>query len=436
MILQSTIPDDVSAADRLREYLSLVRSMSVQRDPQQMLNTYRERSRFVVNYDHSVSFSRRGVAGGTVKITRSTRWETIIDPWSQPEQLPLVDSPFVVRLMTAGHPTKMDDIDIDPDDPVAPYLDGMRSLATVPIFYLGEPVYMLMVARAHNPFSLDELATLTLTANLVGTATSQLILSRELEQAYAALDREVRLVGQIQRDLLPQSLPEIPGVKVAAHYETSARAGGDYYDFFPLGDDRWGIMIADVSGHGPSAAVVMAMMHAILHAPSRCGVGGAEPRDVLQLLNDRLIQSMRPGNFVTAFYGILDPTARTLRYAMAGHDPPRVLRGQTQTVEGMPSTDGLPLAILDEPSFSERTIELEPGDRVVLYTDGITETFGPHDELFGLARLDAAIRRRQCGAEGIIDAILADVREWGGGAPPKDDRTIVALALGECRQRS
>ncbi|MBK8913582.1 MAG: SpoIIE family protein phosphatase [Phycisphaerales bacterium] len=422
-------PADHSADVRLREYLALVREMSLQRKPTELLNTYRSRARFVVNYEHAVSFSRRNVRDGAVKITRNTRAPELIDPWAEPDRIPTIESSLMLQLMTAGLPVRFAAGEIPTGDPVAEYLSGMAHFAGVPIFYAGEPLYMLLAMREYGEFSTDELATLTLTANLVGTATAQLILSRELETAYAALDREVRIVGEIQRDLLPQKLPEIPGVSIATHYETSASAGGDYYDFFPQPDGNWGIMIADVSGHGPPAAVVMAMMHAILHAPHYCAAGGCGPAGVLRLLNERLYETMQLRNFVTAFYGVLDPAARTIRYVMAGHDPPRVVRAPDRRVEGMPMTDGLPLAIISEPELTEQTIELRAGDRVLLYTDGITETFNRAGAIFGLERLDESLRQCACGAQGIVDRVLADIGQFAGGLPPRDDRTLVAIAF-------
>src|SRR5439155_19494004 len=135
----------------------------------------------------------------------------------------------------------------------------------------------------------------------------------QLSDALAALDRELKVVGEIQRSLLPRELPRIPGFDLAAWYETSARAGGDYYDFFPLHYDQLGLFIADVSGHGTPAAVVMAITHALAHA--RPGTH-KPPVELLKYLNHQLTSRYtRDGTFVTAFYAVLDPTQRSLVYA-------------------------------------------------------------------------------------------------------------------------
>src|SRR5690606_22631128 len=121
--------------------------------------------------------------------------------------------------------------------------------------------------------------------NLFGRATHNLVLAERLEETYTAVDRELQAVANIQRSLLPSELPKISTMRLAAHYQTSRRAGGDYYDFFPLADNRWGILIADVSGHGTPAAVMMAITHVIAHTqPGQA----TPPSRMLNFLNDQL----------------------------------------------------------------------------------------------------------------------------------------------------
>ena len=431
MALASTIPASITPARRLREFVDLVRDISLQRSPADLLAAYRSRAQFVVAFDEVVSLSRRGLSDGSLRITRSSRWTEPVDPWREQHKLPIVRSGLFRRLMDGGRPVKMDQITVAPDDPAAEHLAGMNSLLASPLYYEGEPTYMLIVMRAEPAaFSLDELCTLVLTSNLVGRATSQLVLAGELHRANAALDREFRAVGDIQRQLLPAELPDIPRVTLATHYETSAQAGGDYYDFFPQPDGRWGVLIADVSGHGVAAAVVMARLHAMLHAPRYvCPDPDASPPDILRRLNQRLLDSMRPGSFVTAFYGLLDPQSLTMRYSLAGHNPPRLLRKASQRIEALELTDGLPLGILKEFDTTERELSFAPGDRMLLYTDGITEAFNARGEEFGIDRLDEALERCQRTPESMIDCVKADLKGHCRDLPPADDRTLVAIAF-------
>jgi sigma-B regulation protein RsbU (phosphoserine phosphatase) len=419
-------PTIISSAERLREYFALVRILSEQTSPHELLMAYRSRSRFVVPYDVVISMSRRGLSDGRVRLTRSNLWEQDIDPWKSPERLPIVEGGLIPQLMDGGRPVKIDQLEVAPDDPLAPYAEGMNSLVASPLFHQGLPLYMVILMRAEPAsFTLDELSTLVLTSNLVGRATSQTLMTRQLTEAYDALDREFRAVGEIQRALLPSELPTIEGVSIAVHYETSARAGGDYYDFFPLPDGRLGMLIADVSGHGPAAAVVMAMMHAILHARPELA---CHPLRVMQVLNHRLLNSVKSGQFATAFYGVLDPKALTLCYTLAGHDPPRLLRGNHE-LSSLPLTEGMPLAIQEELELSEQTVHLKKKDRLLLFTDGITESFGPKGDMFGVARLDGALRRCRATPNGMISCITSDLISHSGEGIPTDDRTLVAIAL-------
>ena len=431
MVQQTTLPQDVTPVRRLHEYMDLVRELSSQRDPQEMIRSYRKRAGFVVQADHMLSLSRRGLPAGQFRITRSTRWADDINPWKQPERLPLFDRGLLRTLLETGQPVKIDQLEFDPDDPIASYADGMQSLMAAPVFDDGRPDYMVVMFRsAAGAFTLDELSTLVLSANLVSRVTSTLLLADRLRDAHEALDREFRLVGEIQRDLLPRSVPEIAGVQIATHYETSTRAGGDYYDFFALPDGRWSILIADVSGHGPPAAVVMAMMHAFANAHARSTPAPlGSPAALLHALNRELRRTISNGQFVTAFAATFDPRARTLRYSSAGHNPPRRLRGDSGEIDDLDQASTLPLAIIDDLAATEAEIQFQRGDRLVLYTDGIVETFDPQRRMFGTEGLDRTFRCCSRTASGLIDAILRGLHEHAAGAPPADDRTLVVLAF-------
>jgi sigma-B regulation protein RsbU (phosphoserine phosphatase) len=224
-------------------------------------------------------------------------------------------------------------------------------------------------------------------------------------------------------------LPRLPGFELATFYQTSARAGGDYYDFFPLDGGQWGLFIADVAGHGTPAAVLMAITHAIAH--SQPGTH-TPPSVLLGYLNDQLARSYtREGSFVTAFYATLDPSTRMLTYARAGHNPPLLVRGGR--VLSLDQQGALPLGILEQQAYGQATVRLEPGDLLLLYTDGITEAMSPRQacgsrDLFGVERLDALLL--DCGAasaEGCVAAVRSAVTAFSANAPPTDDQTLIAI---------
>src|SRR5262249_25376332 len=184
---------------------------------------------------------------------------------------------------------------------------GHRSLMAMPLFDQGVALNMVVrLKKEPAAFSREQLPELVWMSNLFGRATSNLVLSEELQRAYQDLDREFKIVGEIQRSLLPAELPTIPTLDLAAYYQPSQRAGGDYYDFFPLPEGKWGIFIADVSGHGTPAAVLMAVTHCIAHTHPGPPM---LPARVLDYLNHHLARRYTSQNrsFVTAFYGIYHP---------------------------------------------------------------------------------------------------------------------------------
>ncbi len=431
LVLESRVPQDVTPALRLREYLRLVRELSVARSPGDLIDSYRARARFVVDADRTLSLSRKNLPAGRVRITRSTTWTESIDPWKQVERLPVITGGLLLRLAELGEPIKIDRLELAPDDPFRPYAEGMRSLLFSPIFHECEPVYAVIMLRERpDAFTLEELCTLVLTSNLIGRATQQLVQADELRGAYAALDREFRNVGEIQRRLLPRAPPNIPGASIATYYETSRRAGGDYFDFFPRPNGECGILIADVSGHGPAAAVVMAMIRSLLHAPlALIPDEQLSPAGVLHYLNGHLARSLPAGQFVTAFAALYHPELRRLRYANAGHHPPRWLRQGHPEVMALEVGPGMPLGIIEDHDSVECDTRLGVGDRLLLFTDGITETFDAQRTMFGSEGLDAVLQCCGRSPAALVEAILSAVNTFSGGAPAEDDRTLVAMAF-------
>jgi sigma-B regulation protein RsbU (phosphoserine phosphatase) len=382
--------------------------------------------------DDYCSVSRRGVDPPYYLITRSSRFKEHFNPWTQRDRLPRLSGGLVGEIVFANKPLLIDDLParLKRDDPAWFYLEGFGSLLALPQYDGGEALNVSMTLMPPG-FELDRssIPMLHWQAGLFGRGTQNLVLRNQLSAAHAALDRELQVVGDIQRSLLPRELPAIPGFELAAHYVTSTRAGGDYYDFFPLHGGRWGLFIADVSGHGAPAAVLMAITHALAHAQPGTHT---PPAVLLRYLNEQLARSYTRGaTFVTAFYAVLDPNARTLTYSAGGHNPPRLARAER--VLPLDQACSLPLGIAAGETFGEATVSLQAGDLLLLYTDGITEAMAPAQagqdhELFGVERLDRLLV--SCAgrsADECIARIKAEVAAFSGNAPPSDDQTLVAI---------
>src|SRR5262249_10199444 len=262
---------------------------------------------------------------------------------------------------------------------------------------------------------------LLINANLIGRAAGVLSLAQQLDHAYRRLDREMERVGQMQRHLLPVELPRIEGLSLAASYVTSSRAGGDYYDVLPLPDECWGFLIADVSGHGVNAAVVVAILHTLIHAhPEPLN----SPAQTFRSLNDYLVTVMPEGLFTTAFYGVYDSRSRWLRYAIAGHPPPRLRKGMSG-VRALENGE-LPLGLEPGQEWREHQVGLQLGDALLLFTDGLIEGMSPAGGLFGVERLDDVLRLGPLLAGPLVGHVERRYRDFTAGAPDQDDRTILA----------
>jgi sigma-B regulation protein RsbU (phosphoserine phosphatase) len=424
-------PTSMPWDQRLAFVVDTMRELSRQTDPQAMVRAYGARMRQVIPSDKSLSLSRRELQTPKYRITRSSSWERPVNPWQQRDSLPVFERGLLGELIYGNDPVVIDDLNalLKPDDPAGLFLEGMRSLVAVPLFDQGVALNMVVLMRAAPAaFRRDQLPEHVWMSNLFGRATHNLVLSGELKKAYDALDNEMQVVADIQRSLLPVTLPDVPTLDLAAHYQTSRRAGGDYYDFFPLPDGRWGILMADVSGHGTPAAVLMAVTHSIAHA-----LAGppAPPSRLLAFINDHLTAryTTDSGKFVTAFYGLYDPATRTLVYASAGHNPPRLRRGGTREVCALDREGSLPLGIEADVIYEDACETLGPGDLLVLYTDGITEARGHDGDLFGVERLDRMIAGCEAGAAELLACVLDEVDRFTDRRPPGDDRTLLAIKV-------
>jgi sigma-B regulation protein RsbU (phosphoserine phosphatase) len=415
----------------LATVVALMRELSRQTDPQEAANLYGAglRRLNLVPSDRYLSLSRRNLEWPQFRITRCTTWKSHPDPWREREKLPLLSGGMLGDILYSNEPAIIEDIPtrLSADDPAHEYLRDMKLLVALPHYDGGESINAgILLNRSADAFPMDGVPMMLWQANLWGRATLNLVTQQKLQRAYESLDRELQVVGEIQKSLLPRALPEIPGIDIAAHYQTSQRAGGDYYDFFPLPGNQWGIFVADVSGHGTPAAVMMAVTHAIAH--SRPG-HAMPPGEVLAYLNNQLanLYTRDTGTFITALYAVLNPDAKTLAYASAGHPPPRLIHNAAPVL--IPTESGFPLGIVPGESYAEHTILIQPGDKLLLYTDGIPESFSPlgTGELFGLPRLDAVACQPASTAQALIQKTLAAIGAFTQHAALSDDRTLLAL---------
>jgi PAS domain S-box-containing protein len=248
------------------------------------------------------------------------------------------------------------------------------------------------------------------------------------ERSRDSLDRELASAGRMQQLLLPSSLPSHASMNCVAYYRTSRHAGGDYYDVLPAGDSRFALVVADVSGHGASAAIVMAMIRAVLHSDDSTCRAPNTPPAVLHHLNRHFRYLWDTAMYATSIVGMFDVERRTLQLASAGHPPPLLVRDGE--VREFPVANG-PLLfwaeIDDMPCLEEALV---PGDRVVFYTDGITDRPAADDSRFDLPRVvDALTSASHLDLHGMLDHLVRELDRFAGETEPDDDQTLLAVEI-------
>ncbi len=231
------------------------------------------------------------------------------------------------------------------------------------------------------------------------------------------LSREAQEARTIQQALLPKSSPYIPGFAVSGMSVPAGAIGGDWFDFIDLGEGRWGLVLADVSGKGTAAALLMTATRAVLR--SLAGTA-CTPAEVMTKLNQLLVEDFPSGRFVTMVYGVLDSHKSTFTYANAGHLPPLLV--DASGARFLETEMGLPLGIRHG-SYTERTVALGDKFRVALYSDGITEAVNPQEEEYGAKRLAEFVQRDETCPEHLVE----DVRAFANGAGLRDDATVILL---------
>tara|TARA_R110002111_G_scaffold20477_1_gene48827 strand:- start:1091 stop:2419 length:1329 start_codon:yes stop_codon:yes gene_type:complete len=430
---------------RLPLLTGLVSKLSEATDPGDVLRTFGEGWSKFVGRTGYISLSCRGLEPGQYRVTRQILDDDfgqhrITDVWKTYRELPIHTGGLLGDIVRRGRPLIIRDLDITDDPVLGDGLQGYISLAAQPLFDGGK-ILNWAISLTNDPaiHNEKELEDGLLRANLIGSTVKHVQTARKLREVHQRIKDEVTKIANIQQALLPEKLPSIPGVTIAAEYHTFDQAGGDMYSFHPLGtglgrtsttpDGRWAILIGDVSGHGPAAAVVMAMVESMLASypmtPTTTG-------QVFDYLNKHLCAKRIYDTFVTAFHALYDTNTRTLTYSRAGH-PPALWRKPDSNghveLEELDAVGGLPLGIMPEETYEDATVTLEPGQTLTLYTDGIPETRSPNGAFFGTTGIVNALRACSGEAGCAVDTVMQHVRKHEAGGRPQDDQTLVVMRV-------
>jgi len=300
----------------------------------------------------------------------------------------------------------------------------VNSLLSVPLLLKGELIGLICLfnKKEETVFTPGDQRLLA----IIASESAQIIENARLHQAekeYLRTQEELRMAAAIQKQLLPQGRPELPGYDLAAMNLPARSVSGDYYDFIPLTEKQLAFCLGDVSGKGMPAALLTANLQATLrgqvfleNSPAQC----------LNYSNTLLYNATTPEKFATLFFGVLDAVTHRLTYCNAGHDPPVLLpaQGRPQRLH----TGGVVLGFLNEFAYQEASVSMHVNDILLVYSDGITEAMNSSEEEFGEQRLLQALQRAQAHtAETIINFILEEVRHFAAGSSQADDMTLVVI---------
>ena len=306
---------------------------------------------------------------------------------------------------------------------------GVNSAFIAPLIYAGQNLGVLALARSGKspPFGPGHFNTFKALAEQSAFSLFDAFLHHEAAEKQQ-IEKDLNIANEVQRILLPSEPPVIAGFDVAGTNMPARYVSGDYFDYIPLDEDRCGVAIADVSGKGIPAALLMAMTRTALRLLAR---GEGSPADVIRRLNTQLYPDIREDMFISLAYVVLDRRSNEIRLVRAGHDAPLVYRAADKSVTKV-NPPGMAVGIDSGSAFNRVTndfsLVLEPGDCLILYTDGVTEAQDRNGDEFGL---EAMIRSVQASASedaaGIVQRVTSDVKAFIGDQPPHDDITLITI---------
>lgn len=432
---------DLSENPRLASLTRLTRKLEQSRTPEQTWRTLHRGFAEAYGFVASMLLSTRGLPPGRYRVIQmqlELEGASLNELRGQApdEPGPVHYGGIVSAIISRNEPQLIQEVDWSADPFFRVSLDGYASVIAIP--FAGDHLPMtwaILLKRPPERFTVSDLEEAMERAALIGSLLGNQLLAGQLERANERIDRDARQVGELQRALLPATLPQIAGLEIAVSYEPSGRAGGDLYDFFPLDEHhndhaadacaaptRWCVFIGDAAGHGLAAAVVMAIVQAVLHAHPP---GIARPASLLAHANRQLCRK-DIGGFFTAFLGIYEPVRRRLTYANAGHPRPLLRRSADGSIFALDAVASYPLGIDESETFKEAIVPLEPGDIVLLYTDGITEARGATEDRFEQDRLKRVLCDGGDRPAELIDRLRKAVRAHEQGQTAYDDQTLVA----------
>jgi sigma-B regulation protein RsbU (phosphoserine phosphatase) len=300
-----------------------------------------------------------------------------------------------------------------------------RSEMTVPLIYRDKVIGVIDLESPHlNYFNDDHVKIFSTLAPQIAITIENARLYERVVRSEARLERDLKRAQEIQMHLMPGISPKIPGMEAALHFQPSSELGGDLYEFLAYGRDRQVIIVGDVSGKGAPAALYAAMASGTIRslAPSKL-----PPPEMMKQLNQMFLERKIEGHFITLTFAIWEPKSKSMTLANAGMPLPILVRkGQCRAIRA----EGVPLGLLEHTDYQAVTVNLESGDLLAFFSDGITEANDHHQEEFGTRRLENFLRENAGRPpQEIVNRVFAEIKAFEAGRPQRDDQTLVILKV-------
>ena len=359
-----------------------------------------------------------------------------LDPNGDSGTLPLFDDDIAARIVATHAPHVLTIEPARRDVPLAQALFSPASVMAIPLANNGQLTHWLAFASSlPHRFDTVRLDHVLLHVNLAASLIIRPIVLRSLTRESKRQRHQIEGLADIQKSLLPDS-PKIRGLDYAIHWQPAETAAGDYYemsnltefappDFHPTGDDVWGVIVGDVSGHGAAAAMEAVQFDAIMRTYK--GGDGPPPAAAISYANRYFFSRRSRGHFMTVFAMLYRPDTHVLSYLSAGHPP--ILHRRGSQVNLLGEGDQIPLGVLRDHEYRNNDIVLEAGDLLLLYTDGLTEARDRHERMFGIERLRDLFSHPGDTPGAVRDRIVSALHEYQGGPIGVDDQTLIVLAI-------
>ncbi|HZJ45981.1 MAG TPA: GAF domain-containing SpoIIE family protein phosphatase [Pyrinomonadaceae bacterium] len=416
----------LTTVDKLRMLLDITNKISRTLDLQEVLNLVMDTLDSLIPYDAAGIFvlqcvDKELVPEGEEPCTFKSEAVRGYDIAELSELHLKLGEGFIGSVAVSGEPIISHDVRSDPVYVNA--RDRTRSEMVAPIISNDEVIGVFdLESDELNAYSDDDLDVLMLLASQVAIIIEKVMLHEQLIEK-KRLEGQLEVARQVQLELLPARDPDLPGYDISAYNYPTEEVSGDYYDWVPIYEDQIGIVIADVAGKGVPAALLMAFLRASLRSASHTGYA---THISMAKVNYLLWESIERNQYVTAFYGILDASNKTLSYSNAGHNPPLLLTadGRTKFIH----RGEQPLGMFRDTRYHEYYLSFDPGDMLVLYTDGATEALSLAGEEFGRERLAAAVKASaHLTARELVSSMEKSVLDWTQGVGATDDITFFVI---------